>query len=62
MPAHLTSDLNIERRMTMHHTQPLGRRATPVLAVLCLAVFANACARDNDVQRTVIGNVITVKP
>ena len=59
MPALLSHDLNIERRMTNHHTQPLGRCATPVLVALCLAVLANACSRDNDVQRTSSGTIDT---
>lgn len=55
----MNSDLNIECRMTMHHTQPLGRRATPVLIVLCVALLANACSRDSGHQRTSSGSIDT---
>lgn len=59
LPALVSFDLNIERRMTMHHTQPLGRRATPAVALLCLATLANACSRGNEVQRTSSGSIDT---
>src|SRR5512146_3535285 len=59
VPALMNSDLNIECRMTMHHTQPLGRRATPVLIVLCVALLANACSRDSGHQRTSSGSIDT---
>lgn len=44
--------------MTIHHTQPSGPRATAA-AMLCLALLAAACSRDNATQRTSAGTIDT---